>query len=258
MDVMIPELELQQELQRFATSFIERITQATEALQRSSRSDVRDEAMRKNLLYASSALEIATGPASPVNLLDMFVFLHLSRRVLETHWIPTLYGEGGTPLDTAFTKAEQELDTLARRALGPQGVAQLTDLVDAWIADNPGQTRVEGIRLSDFAAAAGSAAASRVLQAKGLLSSISVASQAGNQAMAIAERAMFLVHRLPYLLRLHVRLAVRDVINDAMLRFKTGDELAGIKRFARRGAAIALLATVSAGMLWLVPRRRRT
>lgn len=258
MDVMISEHELQHELQRFATSFIDRIMQATEALQRSPRSEVREEAMHKNLVYVSSAMEIVTGPTSAVSLLDMFVFLHLSRRILETHWIPTLYGESGAALDAAFTKAEQELDDLVRRALGPQAIAQLTTLVDAWIADNPDQTRVEGIRLADFAGAAGSAAASRQLQAKGLLSSISVATQAGNQAMAIAERAMFLVHRLPYLLRLHVRLAVRDVLNDTLMRFKTGDELAGMKRFARRGAAFALVATGSAGVLWLATRRRRT
>src|SRR5690349_4228558 len=104
MDVLIPELELQQELQRFATAFIERITQATEALQRSSRAEVREEAMQKNLLYASSAIEIVTGASSAVNLLDMFMFLHLSRRVLETHWIPKLYGAQGAELDAAFTK----------------------------------------------------------------------------------------------------------------------------------------------------------
>src|SRR5690349_16591540 len=117
MDILIPELELQHELQRFATSFIERITQATEALQRSPRSDVREEALQKNLLYASSAMEIATGPASAVNLLDMYVFLHLSRQVLEAHWIPRLYREEGAELDAAFTKAEQELDAFALRAL---------------------------------------------------------------------------------------------------------------------------------------------
>jgi hypothetical protein len=258
MDVEIPELELQHELQRFTSSFIERITQATEALQRSPRVEVREEAMRKNLLYASSAVEIATGPSASVNLLDMFVFVHLSRRVLEDHWIPTTYGESGTELDAAFTKAEQELGAIATRALSARGLAQLTNLADTWLADNPGQTRVEGIRLADFSGAAGTAAADRALQARGLLSSMKVATEAANKAMVIADRGMFLFHRLPFLLRLHVRLAVRDVVNDTMLRMKTGDEVAGAMRFARRTGYVALLgAATAAGLVWFRLRTHR-
>ena len=91
MDANLPALELQEALQRFTTQFADRITQAMEALERSSPAGVRDEALRKNLLYVSSALEIATGPDPEVNLLDMIVFIHLSRAALEKHWIPVLY-----------------------------------------------------------------------------------------------------------------------------------------------------------------------
>ena len=94
MDEALPPLELQEALQRFTTQFADRVTQATEALERSSPPGVRDEALRKNLLYVSSALEIATGPDPWVNLLDMIVFVRLCRAVLERHWIPEVYGEG--------------------------------------------------------------------------------------------------------------------------------------------------------------------
>jgi len=81
-----PEVELQQELQRFATQFTDRITQATEALEESShRAEVRHEALRKNLRYIAAALEIATGPTAAINLVDMIVFVRLSRAVLERH-----------------------------------------------------------------------------------------------------------------------------------------------------------------------------
>ena len=60
-----PELELQQQVQRFATQFTDRIMQATEALEASTqRRKVRDEALRKNLRYVSAAMEIATGPVA--------------------------------------------------------------------------------------------------------------------------------------------------------------------------------------------------
>ena len=250
MDVQIPELELQHELRRFTSSFVERVTQAAENLQRSPRSEVREDALRSNLLYTSSAMEIATGPSASVNLLDMYVFLHLCRRVLEDHWIPTLYRESGAELDIAFTRAEHELAELAVRALGPGGVAQLTQLIDTWLDENPGQFRVEGVRLSSFSGAAGSAAADRALQARGLLSSMKVATDVANQAMVIAEHGMFIFHRLPFIVRLHVRVAARDVLNDAMLRVKTGHELLDVVRVAKRTAVMALAATATLGFAW--------
>src|SRR5262245_42986275 len=75
MQSAVPEFELQQELQRFTTQFADRITQATDVLEQSPRAEVRDEALRKNLLYVSSAMEIATGPFPEVSLLDMIVFI---------------------------------------------------------------------------------------------------------------------------------------------------------------------------------------
>jgi hypothetical protein len=256
MHVMIPESELHQELQRFTTRFVDRIGQCAEALQSSTRAEIREEALRKNLRYASSLLEIATGASAAVNLLDMFVFVHLSRKVLEKHWIPSLYGDNARELDLAFTSAEEELTEITLRALGESELARLTTIVDAWIADNPGAIRVEGIRLADFARAAGTAADDRVLQARGLLSGVRIASEATNQAMVIAERSIFLLHRMPSIWRLQVRLLAVDVLNDAITRLRTGRELPRLARLAKRGAAVAVLGAATVGVLWLRSLRR--
>ncbi|NVB81924.1 MAG: hypothetical protein HOV81_26320 [Kofleriaceae bacterium] len=256
MDIQIPEVELQHELQRFATRFIERVTQCADALQQSPRSAIREEALRKNLLYASAAMEIVTGPSSAVNLLDMFVFLHLSRHVLEQHWIPSLYGAAGNELDSAFEISEEELKQITIRAIGDDGFAKLTGIVDTWLADNPGAIRVENMRLSDFAAAAGAASSARALEAKGLLSGMKVATAAANQAMVIAERGMFLLHRMPYVLRLHARLAVRDSVDDVLLRIKTGDEVPALTRFAKQGAVLGLLGIATTGFFLMRLRRK--
>src|SRR5262249_19342516 len=153
--------ELQQELERFAMRFADRVTQATSALGRSPTPSVRDEALRKNLLYVSSATEIATGPFPDINLLDMMVFVHLSRAVLESHWIPDLFGAQGRDLGDVFARSEQELADIAAGTLSAFHREQLGALVNAWLAENPNQFRVEGIRLADFSSAAGSAAAER-------------------------------------------------------------------------------------------------
>jgi hypothetical protein len=244
-DVALSEVELQHGLERFTTQFSDRITQAMEALQRSSRPGVRDEALRKNLLYVGSATEIATGQFPVVNLLDMTVFIRLSRAVLENHWIPVLYGAEGSRLAEVFARSDQELSALAQEVLSVSQFAQLADLVDAWLADNPTQVRVEGIRLSDFARVAGTAAAARASQAKGLLSSVKGATHTANQALLLSERALFLVHRLPFLWRLQARLAAREILGDAVSLLVGGPDAPlakvgrQVQRLTRNGAASA-------------------
>jgi hypothetical protein len=246
------ELQLQQELERFTTQFMERVTQATETLERSPDPRVSDAALRKNLLYASSAMEIASGPFSEINLLDMIVFIRLSRRVLETHWIPELYGEDGGELAEVFARSDRDLAEVAAQTLAAAQREQLDRLVDAWLEENPGQIRVEGIRLNDFSTAAGSAASERALVAKGLLSGVKTATRAANQAMLLSERALFLFHRLPFLWRLQARVAAREMLGDAVTHLASGPRapLAQLtresRRLLRRGAIyVGLLGAVA-------------
>jgi len=248
MDETLSDLELQQELERFTTLFTDRISQATAILDRSANPNVRDEALRKGLLYISSAIEIATGPDPEIDLLDMIVFVRLSRAVLERHWIPELYGPDGADLAEVFAKAEDELSRVATRALSPAQRQDLDHLVDAWLAENPTQFRVEGIRLADFSEAAGSAAAKRAGQAKGLLASVKGAARTANQAMLLSERALFLVHRLPFLWRLQSRLAVREILSDAITSLSAGPD-SPLARLTREGGRLARKGLLFAGLL---------
>ena len=248
MDGTLPALELQDALQRFTTDFTDRVTQAMEELERSSHAVVRDEALRKNLLYVSSALEIASGLDPEVNLLDMIVFVHLSRALLEKHWIPTTYRERGADVAAVFARAEQELQALADQALTPAQQAQVLNVVDTWLAENPQQIRVEGIRLADFARMAGSAAAQRAMQTKGLLSSVSTASRAANQALLLTERGLFLLHRMPSVWRLQARLAARDMTSDVATQLFEGPD-APVAKMARRAQRIALVGAICLAVL---------
>lgn len=257
MNAVLPDMELHQELQRFTTRFTDRITQAAETLERSSSPGVRDEALRKNLLYVSAAMEIATGPVAEVNLLDMIVFVRLSGRLVERHWIPEVYGERGAELAKAFATSDEELSDIAKQVLTVAQRDQLTALVNDWIADNPAQIRVEGVRLADFSAAAGRVEAERARQAKGLLSSMKTATKTANQALLLSERGLFLFHRLPFLWRLQARLGAREMLNDAVAQLTEGAQspIAKVTRQARqltRGAVLCAGLIGGAGILfWL-------
>lgn len=251
--------ELQEQLQRFTTRFIDRVTQATETLERSSSARVRDSALRKNLLYVSSALEIATGPVSEINLLDMFVFVRLCRAALDKHLVPALYGAQGADLVEAFARSDEELAEIATRGIDDARRAELASLVERWLAENPDQTRVEGVRLADFAGAAGAAAAGRILQVSGLLSSVKGATRAANEAMLLVERGLFLFHRLPFLWRLQARLAAREMLGDSVVQLVEGPRApiarmkAGARRLAR--SAVAYAGVLGGVMLFIAWRR---
>ena len=257
------EHELTQELQRFTTRFTDRIAQAAEVLEHSPSQRVRDEALRKTLGYISSAIEIATGPYAEIDLLDMVVFVHLCRTVLDKHWIPTLYTEAGLELSEAFARSEAEISDIAERSLGASRSEHVASLVDAWLADNPTQVRVEGIRLADFASGAARAAADRMLEAKGILSSVKTATQAANEAMLLVERALFLLHRMPSVWRFQARLAAREILGDSIAQVADGPEAPLVKlrqragRLAKSGALAAALLGIGGLLMRRITHHRR-
>lgn len=210
------QVSLQQDLQRFTARFIVGVSDAMTALIRSTDCEVSNTALQRALLYASSSLDIATGPFPEVNLLDMLVFLHLSHTVLERHWIPRLFGDGAEEAARVFDDSERVLWRIAGRTLDERARSELARAIDDWLVAQPGIVSVEWVRFEDFAERAGAAAADRARRASGALSSIRSATRAADEALLLAERAMFLVHRMPFLLRLHARLSVREILSDTV------------------------------------------
>lgn len=242
------ELELQQELERFTTQLAARLTDAAAMVEQAVRVGLRKDALKQLLLYVSSAFEIATGPDPEINLLDMLVFVRSSRAVLARHWIPNRYGREGAGLVEAFEWAEPELAAVGVRAIGRARCDEVAALVDAWLADSPALVRVEGVRLADFAAAAGSAAADRAVRAKGLLSSVKTASHTANQALLLSERTLFLAHRLPFLWRLQARVGALELLSDVSAELSRGPS-APLARMRREAGRLARRGLVYLGLL---------
>jgi hypothetical protein len=213
-------IELQQDVERYASQLTERVAQALERLERSPSAAISDAALKHDLLCASAAVDIATGPYPEVNLLDMIVFVRLSREVVEEYWVPSVYGAAGADLQDAYRQSEEELWSVADKVMDEPRKRDLVDLIDQWRVANPAQVRVEGLRLGDFAGTASEAARARAARATGLLSSVRSATQAADQALLLAERGRFLVHRMPFLMRLQVRLAAREIVSDTVSRLR--------------------------------------
>ncbi len=219
-DGRINQIQLQEQLQRFAGVFADRMIQAAEPLASwTGPKRTRILAMRQVLLYDSGVLDIATGRFPEANLLDMLAFLSLTRAVLDEYWIPEVFGEAGGPLGDAFARSEKDLERLAENLLTPAQLEEVKILVQAWRSENPGQRRVESVRLFSFAETAGRLADEREARAHGLLSSITSATQSADQAVLLAERTLFLALRMPFLLRLQARISAQEIVDEGLAAF---------------------------------------
>ena len=68
------------------------------------------EILRWKIALGTETVSIATGANSLANLLDMTVFVSLTRGVLVTYWKPAVYGDSAIPLAKTLDDAETELD----------------------------------------------------------------------------------------------------------------------------------------------------
>ncbi len=135
-------LELQQSIERFTGRFADAITLAVHALRRAE-SVHQQRFLRRALLFASSAIDIAAGPHPKTNLVDMLVFITLSRRTLECCW----YSDGTKHMLAALVEllaeCEAELWKTADLVIDDPQQWQILELLQAW---NASSTQYSGIR----------------------------------------------------------------------------------------------------------------
>lgn len=222
----ISQAELQEDLQRFTSQLIERISQAAEPLVQSGPRSTRESALKRLLRYASSALDIASGPYPEVNLLDMLVFVRLNRQALEEYWMPEVYGPPAKGLLTAFRLSERAMIKTASKVLSLAQQGELNRLAEEWRKENPGQHYVEWVRLTDFSRKAGQLESVRAEKASGLLSSVKRAVGSADQALLLANRAMYLGQRMPFLLRMQARIGAQELLSDSMGQLEQAGKLA--------------------------------
>lgn len=218
---MVLQAELQQDIQRFSTKFTARVLEALAPLQSSPHPEVREASMRQMLLYSASVLDIATEPQPELGLLDMIVFVTLSRRIVDIYWAPKVFGEKGGELLQAMAQSEAEVWQLGDKILDKKRREDLAALIRDWQVSNPNQHHVEGVRFHTFSKVAGQLAEEREKRTSGLLSSLKSATAAADQTVLLAERALFLAHRVPFLLRLQARVGMHEIVGDMVAQLRS-------------------------------------
>ncbi len=206
---------IQQTCLRFADGFAGQVLESVGPLMKQATDPgIVDQLSYWQITQLNSAYTIATGPSPALCQLDFVVLATLSRMVVED----TLVGLDEDllgPLTAVYRDLEREAWTNAATVLTPAQLEELRRLIEDWRARNPTVRLVGFVHFSEFAEDAGwSLEQQRALGS--LLGLLTIDPLAGldpaikqiEQTRLLAERVIFYMQRVPYLLDLQTQRVV--------------------------------------------------
>jgi hypothetical protein len=193
--------ELEDHVRRFADRYSTRIALAANAVRDHPATSAEHKRLMHDWKTVSNAaiVDVAIGSNAVTNLLDMMALTRLSRLVVESYWIPEVFGEDiGAEFNQTFIDLEEDIWTVADDVLTTQQQEELIYLVDQWHAENPEQIYPWYVRLSNFSGQRAASLAA-VQQTGGMLKEVARAREAAEEMQAFGERVLFYLQRAPML-----------------------------------------------------------
>lgn len=240
---------------RFADEYVGRVVEETVRF----RAGIDDPALQLALSgwmlsQANSAYTSASGPSAIVNILDLVTLAALSRMVVEDTLHPR-FPEQGAALLALHRELEEASWRLTDGMLSPDQVAEFRELLKDWRRRNPNVKAVAFIHFLDFAKSIGRPAPGETERPGGLFSMLGLDPLAGldpavrqlEQTRLLAERTIFYMQRVPYILNLQIDRASSELLARPELRglLRDSDRISGsVERFA--GVAEAMPAHLAA------------
>lgn len=205
-------LDMQLQLQRFTDDSLARSEHALDDYTQQVGTDsARTEVLRLKLIGGASLLTIASGPNPSANLLDLVCVTVLTRRTVEDYWIKTPNGPAFQRWLETSRVLETNVWTLASRFLAPAQLDELRKGIDDWYARTPEVKTAYFARPTEFGSMLRT---SKEKEGNSVFSLVNLDPTAGldpavrevTRSRLFAERAMFTMQRMPFLLRLQVEL----------------------------------------------------
>jgi hypothetical protein len=202
-------VEVQQLLLRFADEYTTRMVFGIDKLRRGTNVLDTADILRWKITLATATCSIATGPKPVANLLDMVIFVTVTRMALEDHWQPKVFGESARPLLESAQSSEAEIWLIAGGVLRPEQQTELRHAIATWYAQNPLPESVTAARALGFASQVAETHKDDAAKPGSVFSLLGVDPLAGMdpavrelaQTRMLAERALFLTQKMPTLLR---------------------------------------------------------
>ena len=234
--------DLQSLQMRFSDSLLRRVAQGVDQLHRPGKAPDRAEVLRWKIALGTEIVSIATGSIALANLLDMTVFVTLSRELIESRWKPGVFGDSTDPLLAAFRDAEEELWRTLASVLAPEQQKEFHMAMVAWQKEHPDPDHTLGARALGFSAFSGAKAATTpdsLFNKLRLdpLAGLDPAMREVAETRAFAERALYVAQKFPLVIRWQTELlaidaleipAVRQMIASAGQIAASADRIAGV------------------------------
>lgn len=206
------EQQLSLAVSRFSDSYIETLGNAVrEYLEEGVDRQIRRELLTWYLGQLTVVWDISIGPDAELNLLDMMTQSTLTRIGVDEWLIPEWLGERGNSILEAARQGETDIWRLSERVLDREQQQTVRDLIDEWLERHPGQVWMQNLRLTEFAAESDETTKQKVLF---LVGSVKVVASQAEEARLLAERAMRMAQRAPFLARLHAQLMLLDLVYE--------------------------------------------
>jgi hypothetical protein len=207
-------VDVQQKLLRFSGEFSAQMIAGIDSLRRGTNAIDPAEALKWKIMIVAESCSIASGPNAFANLLDMTVFVTVSRMALEEHWQPKVYGASAQPMLDMCRSLETNIWGLAGTLLKAGQQEELRQAIVAWREQHPIPEKMMGARALGFATEmarakkADPAAPGSVFGLLRLdpLSGLDPATRELALTRMFAERALFVTQWMPYLLRWQIEL----------------------------------------------------
>ena len=237
-------VEVQQTLLRFADDFSAGMTVCVDKLQRGTNALDRAEVLQWKIALGTETCSIASGPNAVANLLDMTIFVTVTRAAVEEHWLPEVFGESARPMLESCRNAETNIWRLAGKVLKPEQQAELRAAIAAWRRQNPLPESVLAARAVDFASQVAQASKADTAKPESVfnllmldpLSGLDPATREIAQTRLFAERALYVTQKMPMLLRWQTELLSGNAVDMPAVRQLVTNSTqiaASVDRFAR-------------------------
>jgi hypothetical protein len=229
--------ELQESLMRYADGYIAQTTKSVDQLARGAGAPItRREALEFKLASTGSAISIATGENPYANLIDMVSMTMLTRKVLEDHTQEMTNGVAFEPWLRRSRRLETNVWSIADQVLKKEQQEQLRKSINDVYAATPDLhttflTRPQELTTALPRTLSSTTQGGSLFNLSGLdpFSGLDPAVREITESRLFAERAMYSIQRMPWLLRWQSEVLLLDIVGEPQVSQMLGD----ISRFSQ-------------------------
>jgi hypothetical protein len=238
--------QLQARATRFSDEYVGRVVEESSRFRRQyTDPELRYVLSGWMLTQANAAYSNAAGPSPVVNALDLVTLATLSRMVIEDTLVPR-YPEAGQAMLETHRKLETQAWTMCEEFLTPSQIEEFRGVLDEWRSQNPRVTSVAFIHFLDFAKQIGRPRPGESARSGGLFAMLGIDPLAGldpaiqqiELTRQLAERTIFYLQRIPYVMNLQFE----RLSSDLFARPETQAMLADTDRISRSVERFSLVA----------------